>query len=185
MKITIISQCRLQIIANRFEIELLNISFENIQYYNEDVIQNFIPLIVDWDLDNNIDDIDYINIEYYFINEDYVQIDFVIDKEYWATKKILEPTVFKLEDVDQISVALKKISNMCLHKIYKSSLYIYREFYYLIVYPLDDIDYRLIGILSEYGELVGSKNILSSIISEHGKCILADDAIDSWNLWDF
>lgn len=93
----------------------------------------------------------------------------------------LGPVVFHFSSHENLSMGCTKIAKSYLHRIYKSSLFSSKNSYFLIVYPLDTVDSRTIGFLSEYGSMIGTGDILASYIAEHGKLLIKDNAIDIWS----
>lgn len=91
----------------------------------------------------------------------------------------LEPVVFEFSDADTLLEASVKTFARYSHRIYKSSLYRYREQYRLVVYPLDYSDQLSVYFLSEFARKVGQGEILAAYVEEHGELIIADNALDT------
>ena len=92
--------------------------------------------------------------------------------------EITDPAVFGFRDVDILIQATTKLFSQFCQRIYKSSLYRMNGEYRLIIYPLDRVDSLTVSFLSEYGRLIGNGYLLASYIEEHGDPIIEGNAID-------
>lgn len=91
----------------------------------------------------------------------------------------VEPAVFEFDDIDILITAAAKLFKKLCHRIYKSSLYRYKDKYRLIVLPLDYLDRLSVGFLCEYGDKIGEGEVLAAFTEEHGEPLLVENAIDA------
>lgn len=97
----------------------------------------------------------------------------------YPAKLALEPVVFEFDDVDALLEAAVKTFDRYSHRIYKSSLYLYRHRYHLVVYPLDYSDNLSVYFLSEFGRKSGQGEIFAAYLEEHGELLIEASALDT------
>lgn len=87
------------------------------------------------------------------------------------------PLIFMLEDVNSLGTLSNRLITRYSHIILKSSLYLWDNKYYLMLYTYFKMDSEIINLINEYGKLYGKGTIQSSIIKEHAKELITNDAI--------
>jgi negative regulator of genetic competence, sporulation and motility len=95
-----------------------------------------------------------------------------------AAGKAPVPVIFAFDDADSLTEGCVKAFRRYSHRIYKSSLHLLQGSYRLTVYPLDYADRLSILFLSEYGRIRGEGEILAAFVEEHGRQLIADNALD-------
>lgn len=89
-----------------------------------------------------------------------------------------EAMVCGFETLDDAIDASIKLFNLCCHRIYKSVLYQYRSRYYLVVYKLCASDTFIRAFLNEYGTFPLHQSAMLALLEEHGRAVIAQNAID-------
>jgi len=88
------------------------------------------------------------------------------------------PVIAAFRDTDIMIDCLLKVSAHYSSRILKSSLYKLGREYRCIIYPLDYIGRLSISFFSEYACVKGEGDVLAAFVMEHGKEIIADNAIE-------
>lgn len=91
------------------------------------------------------------------------------------------PIVCSLEGIIELQALCGIIAREFSHLILKSSLYLMKERYYLVLYSYCKMDNKISAIVSEYGKLFGKGAVCAAVVSEHGKLIVADNAAELIN----
>lgn len=91
----------------------------------------------------------------------------------------VKPVIFAFEEADSLCEGAAGLQRRYSHRIYKSSLYRFREQYRLIVYPLDYADQLSLYFLGEYGRKTGEGAVAAAFIDEHGAALILDTAIET------
>ena len=90
----------------------------------------------------------------------------------------IEPAVYAFSGALELMRGIRALYGSYGHRIYKSSLYAWREGYRLVVRPLDYTDGQSGRFLEEYARFVGSGEVLAAYIDEHGELLARDNAVD-------
>lgn len=88
------------------------------------------------------------------------------------------PVVFEFESCNDLIEGAISSHRHYSQRIYKNSLYQLDGRYRLILYPLDYDDRLSVYHLSEFARVVGNGSILAAFCEEHGKLVIADDALE-------
>lgn len=91
----------------------------------------------------------------------------------------VQPVVFEFDSLGDLIDGACKAFERYSHRIYKSSLYLIKGKYRLLVYSLDYSDRLSVYFLSEYGKKLSEDEISAAYTVEHGKEIIADTALDT------
>lgn len=95
------------------------------------------------------------------------------------SKKTIYPSVvFMFDDADVLIDCTTRLFEQYCHRIYKSSLYYFKERFHLVVYPFDRSDDRTTAFISEYAKRVGEGELYTVMLKEHGELIVEDNAVD-------
>ncbi|MFZ2537567.1 MAG: adaptor protein MecA [Oscillospiraceae bacterium] len=87
------------------------------------------------------------------------------------------PLIFIVEDINLLGVLSNRLITRYSHIILKSSLYLWDDKYYILLYTYFKMDSEIIKLISEYGKFYGKGTIQSSIVKEHAKELIKNDAI--------
>lgn len=88
------------------------------------------------------------------------------------------PVVFSFGNLDSMVLGASSLFEQYGHRVFKSALYRVCDTYQLAIYPLDAAENTAVRYLSEFGKLVGKGEIYTAFLREHGKELIADNAID-------
>ncbi len=94
------------------------------------------------------------------------------------TGGIGKPLIFRFEDDKALSRAAAEISRRHGHKILSSDLYLYKDNYYLIIYPLIGLSVDFFILLGEFSFFYGYGREKVSSISEHSRLLEKGRAIE-------
>ena len=89
------------------------------------------------------------------------------------------PIIFSFSDLDTLGNLSKRLVMRYSHIILKNSLYLYNGKYYLLLYTYFKMDDQLSRLLSEYGQFYGKGAIMSALIQEHAKELIACEALET------
>ena len=99
--------------------------------------------------------------------------------------KLSKHVIFKFEDFDSFCDFCKRIENLhklkCGNLIKNSSLYLWKDCYYLILKNVNiksENSYLLYSILSEFAKVTSFSNSFESKLLEYGELIIKKDAIN-------
>lgn len=91
----------------------------------------------------------------------------------------IQPVIFQFDQAENLIDAACELHRLYKRRIFKSSLYIMKKKYRLLIYPLDYSDKRSVYFLSEFGDKIGEGDLLAAFIDEHGELIIEDKAIET------
>ena len=93
-------------------------------------------------------------------------------------KSSIEPEVYAFSSSVGLCAALLGLYKHYAHRIYKSALYFWHGEYRLIIKALDYLDQQSTRFIADFANLVGTDEILAAYICEHGKEIMAENAVE-------
>lgn len=89
------------------------------------------------------------------------------------------PIIFCFKDVSALAGLSKRLITKYGHIILKNALYLDQDKYYLLIYTYFKMDDQLLHLLTEYGQFYGKGSLVSSIIQEHAKELIASEALET------
>ena len=99
------------------------------------------------------------------------------ERKIFKIKENKRPYVFLFKSSENLIRAIERLyDNEC--KFIRSTVLEYNEKYYIIIYVQGSMSTKLQAIVSEYGELVGKDFIVAAQVSEQGKIIAKNNAIE-------
>ena len=99
------------------------------------------------------------------------------ERKIFKIKENKRPYVFSFKSSENLIRAIERLyDNEC--KFVRSTVLEYNKKYYIIIYIQGSMSAKLQAIVSEYGELVGKDFIVAAQVSEQGKIIAKNNAIE-------
>lgn len=98
-------------------------------------------------------------------------------RRFFRVKDNVKPIVFSFKDSEGLMSAVARICDLA-GKFVASKVLLHEGEYYLIVHIDNFISAKLQSILSEYGNFIGKDSVVCARISEVGKVIAQDNAIE-------
>lgn len=99
------------------------------------------------------------------------------ERKVFKIKENKKPYVFSFKSSENLIRAIERLyDNEC--KFIRSTVLEYNEKYYIILYMQGSMSTKLQAVVSEYGELIGKDFIVAAQISEQGKLIAKNNAIE-------
>ncbi len=86
------------------------------------------------------------------------------------------PLIFSFDTLEALTALASSLNERYSHIILKSSLYFMEEKYYLMIYTYFKMDHQITHLLNEYGRYIGKGAIQSSLIQEHARELIHNDA---------
>lgn len=94
-------------------------------------------------------------------------------------KPLDSPFIFAFEHINDVVQLCQRLKSLHPDLIVKSSLVLMDSHYHLFLYTYCDKEQKLLSILKEYGEYLGTGAILAATIQEHGKALICENAIET------
>ena len=88
------------------------------------------------------------------------------------------PLVFEFDDIDLLTDTCTRLLQQYSHIILRSALYLYENKYRLLIYSYFKLDNKIISLVKEYGHYIGKGTVQSSIVREHAKLLIENNAIE-------
>ena len=98
-------------------------------------------------------------------------------------RQLCEPTVFGFGNSEELLTAAVKLFRQYGYRLFKSSLYLLKGEWLLIICPIDGQAQPAASLLAEYGGVPHGKAITAAMIKEHGKPIIRERAVDMLNYY--
>lgn len=99
------------------------------------------------------------------------------ERKIFKIKENKKPYVFSFKSSEDLIRAIERLyDNEC--KFIRSTVLEYNEKYYIILYIQGSVSTKLQAVVSEYGELIGKDFIVAAQISEQGRIIAKNNAIE-------
>ena len=89
------------------------------------------------------------------------------------------PLVFEFDDINLLTDTCSRLLQQYNHIILRSALYWYENKYRLLIYSYFKLDNKIISLVKEYGNYIGKGTVQSSIVREHAKLLIENNAIET------
>lgn len=99
------------------------------------------------------------------------------ERRIFKIKESKKPFVFSFKTSENLIRAIERLYDK-ENKFIRSTVLEYDNRYYIIIYTQGSVSTRIQSIMSEYGELIGKDQIIAAQISEQGKVIAKNNAIE-------
>lgn len=106
---------------------------------------------------------------------------FISEEELFHT--FCEPEVFGFNDSEQLLNACLKLFRQYSHRLLKSSLYLFNDEWLLTLNPIDGDIASAADLIAEFGGKRYGSALTAAVISEHGKPIIGERALDMINYY--
>lgn len=174
---------RLKILLTAEDMELLCLTYEQLDYADEQTREAILSLLELGCDETGFDPGDNrLFVEAYPWDGEGCVLYFSVisnsEKPSRPKRAVYGQVIYAFDDLDLLIDGAVRLFRMYCHRIYKSSLYRLDGGYRLILYPFDPTDSHTTGFLSEYGQLVGEGEIAAAFVREHGTPVIEDNAID-------
>lgn len=89
------------------------------------------------------------------------------------------PLIFRFDRLDDLVSLSARLNDRYGHIILKNSLYLQEKQYILFLYTYFKMDRQILHLLNEYGSYLGKGAIAASLVREHSKELIKNDAIQT------
>lgn len=180
-----IDEKRLLIALSSEDLDLLNITFKQLDWkndYSKEIIKNLLVRAkkeIGFSVDNNkllIEAIPQPN--GCFVLVTLLSNNSKKSRKIYKIKNNSKPFVFLFDDLESLFNSIERIYNRSF-VFSNSSIVQFKNSYYIVLYLNGSISSKLLAIISEYGDFVGKNNITAARIFEKGNVIIKNNAVET------
>ncbi|MBC8584506.1 adaptor protein MecA [Youxingia wuxianensis] len=184
MDIRMLGPDRIQIILSKEDMRLMDITYETIDYTNEETkklileLLDIVQMATDFQPNKS-----KLFVEVYPTGEGgcsiyFSAVEIAEKKRYRIKKNVTGPLIYRFLDIDALISASVRLFKLYCHRVLKSSLYQLKSSWQLVIYPLDSIENVTARFMDEYAERWGEGELAAAYVEEHGTLIIKENAID-------
>lgn len=187
MKIELLENKTVKVVLSNIDMMSYNLTYEEMDYKNPETKKVIMQLIekikkeISIDLSTGklfIEAFPYIDggciLYVNMIDSDYKKGQMKNFKSSFPT-----PIVYSFNDINALGNLSKRMISRYNHVILKNSLYYYENKYFLLIYTYFKMDSQLSALLKEYGQFYGKGAVVCSLVKEHAKEIIEENAIET------